>query len=85
MVGSAAAASGLELDSGTKGSFETIAIFIQITRNRGVLHLRGTVTVDKACSGRSISSECATWFAQRSAEDLEARCIRRSRVGMTFW
>ena len=29
MVGSAAAASGLELDSGIKGSFETIAIFIQ--------------------------------------------------------
>jgi len=59
-VGSAAAASGLELDSGAKGSFKTIAIFIQITRNRGVLHLRGAANVDKACSWVPISPECAT-------------------------
>ena len=45
MVGSAEAASGLELDSGIEGSFEAVSIFIQITRNRGFLHLRGTAKV----------------------------------------
>ena len=61
------AASELELESEIEGSFEAVAIFIQITRNRDVLHLRGNENVDKACSQLSIgpgpiNPECATWF-----------------------
>ena len=80
MVGTADAASGLELDSGIKGSLEAVAIFIQITRNRGFLHLRGIANVDKACSQLSIGPECATWFDERTAEGLEPRYIRHPAV-----
>jgi hypothetical protein len=85
LAGSAAAASGRALDSGIEGSFEAVAIFIQITRNRGVPHLQGNANVDKACSRRSIGPECATRFDERTAEDSELRSIRQPRFHMTIW
>jgi len=85
MVGGAEAASGLELESEIEGSFEAVAIFIQITRNRSFVHLRGIANVDKACSRRPMSPECAKWFDEGTAEDLELHCIRHPRFHMTVW
>src|ERR1035441_6882864 len=85
LAGSAAAATGRALDSEIEGSFEAIAIFIQITRNRNVLHLQGIANVDKACSLRSIGPECAPRFDERTTEDLELRYIRYPRFHMTVW